>query len=175
MRLTLPIHFLRRRAHWGFGSILLALAWVGGFLAGVLTASRMGAELPALVYSLCGQPVTVSGELVMSVLPCLLCVYGATLGELWLLPLVGGWKAFGFGFAGCAVSMTFGQSSWLVRGLLLFSSWIILVPLYLFSLRHIHGKTSRVHRDAAVLMSISVAVCVLDYFAIAPFLCMLFS
>lgn len=143
-------------------------------MLGMLTASVMKSELIPLIRSVLIRPAGVSGLLTVSVLPCFLCAYGVSLGELWVLPLVGGFKSFGFGFCGCGVAMAFGQSGWLVRLLLLFSDCMILAPLYLFSLRHICGRTSRVRRDIAALLILSAVVFTVDHWVVSPFLCQLF-
>jgi len=163
------------RFRFSLGVAILNTCWIGGLILGMLIAGRMREVLIPLVRSVSVQPAGISGLMVASVLPCLLCAYGVTLGELWVLPLVGGMKAFAFGFCGCGISLTFGQSGWLMRLLLLFSDSLILVPLYLFSLRHICGRTSRVRRDLAILLPFSAGVCLVDYGLISPFLCKLFS
>ncbi len=162
------------RRRFRFGVVILNICWVAGFIGGMVTAFYLREMLVPMVLGVLGQPAGLSGLLVASVLPCLFCAYGASLGELWVLPLTGGLKAFGFGFCGCGVSLACGQSGWLVRLMLLFSDSMIIVPLYLFSLRHICGRTSRVHRDIALLLLFAVAVCFVDYRMVSPFLCKLF-
>ena len=169
------IHCFSRQYWFRFGAGLLNFCWIGGLFLGIAIAFRMREEMTLLIPSVLSQKATLSGLMLASVLPCLLCAYGASLRELWVLPLVGGLKAFGFGFCGCSVGLVYGQCGWLLRLLLLFSDCLILAPLYLFSLRHICRRTSRVHGDIAVLLLFSVIVCIADYGVVSPFLCKLFS
>lgn len=154
---------------------LLNAFWVVGLLSGILVSLSFRELLvPMLRQAVC-EDNSVSGFLVVSVLPFIFCAYSVSLSEHWLLPLIGGLKALSFGFCACGVALAFGQSGWLIRMLLLFSDCITVPLLYWFSLRHISGRTSRVLRDMVVVIVVLLVVGYADCMVVSPFLARLFS
>ncbi|MBQ9762411.1 MAG: hypothetical protein IJV82_04965 [Oscillospiraceae bacterium] len=146
---------------------LLAMVWCFGLLFGILAALRcqgIGANFygaarmaPSLweMLSACVGPFLFSG----------LAVY---LRETWLLLFVCGAKAFSFGFCSFGVILAFGQGSWLVRFLFLFSDCLLIPVLFLYWVRHLYERRS----DWELFLCLIAALMVFsfDFWVISPFL-----
>jgi hypothetical protein len=114
--------------------------------------------------------VSIPGLLTAAVLPFLLSAFAIGFGEPWLLLIISWVKAFGFGFCACGVSLAFGQCSWLVRPLFLFSDLCVVPMLYFYWLRHIGNEKKSTRWELPAILCASGAVAYLDYCFVAPFL-----
>lgn len=114
--------------------------------------------------------VSIPGLLTAAVLPFLLSAFAVRLSEPWLLLIISAFKAFSFSFCACGVSLAFGQSSWLVRFLFLFSDLCVIPLLYFYWVRHIRGGRSTVRWELPVFIGAAAAIGWVDYCFIAPFL-----
>ena len=160
---------LYRKGEW-----LLNCCWIVGWVGGIATAVYCRDCLVQMTSTVVYSHVSISGLLIAGFLPLLFSSFAVSFSESWILPIVGGVKVFSFGFCACAVGMTFGQSGWLIRMLLLFTDCFTVPAFYFFSLRHISGRTSRVRRDIAVFFAFITVVCLIDYSLVSPFLLKLF-
>ncbi len=154
-----------------FRIVVLTLFWVLGFLSGILSALAADDYLPLLMRSAIYSTVSISGLLISTVLPFLISVLAVLASEFWLLPLIGGAKAFCFAFSACGISLVFGSSSWLLRGLFLFCDFFTLPMLYFFTLRSLSGENQR-HLTLWLLLPSVIAT--LNYGFVSPFLVDLF-
>lgn len=149
---------------------LLAMSWVSGMLLGGIAAASAGDYLVSLMRQGAVCSASISGLLAAVLLPFLLSAFAVYLHEPWLLLIISAFKAFGFGFCAFAVGLAFGQSSWLVRFLFLFSDVSLMPVLYLYWLRHIQPDVS--HRPWEIPGCVCIALLLgwIDYCYIAPFL-----
>ena len=167
------VTYLKRSWH-RYSVWLLHSFWILGFATGIFLAVSCQNILVPMMRGIVTARVSISGLLVVALLPFLLSCYAISLSDFWLLLFIGAAKAFGFGFCACGVSLAFGNSSWLIRILLLFTDCFAVPLLYLFSLRHISGRASRAQRDMAIVLSIMAITSLVDYIWISPFLAALF-
>ena len=164
LKLDLP-YLWRKFSVW-----LLALSWVSGLLLGALAANASKDILTPLIYGSVLCDASILGLLCASLLPFLLSAFAVFLSEPWLLLIISTFKAFSFSFCASGVSLAFGQSSWLVRFLFLFSDLCLVPVLCIYWLRHISGRhTVRQWELPACLCAAAVVSCI-DYCFIAPFL-----
>lgn len=153
----------------------LALSWCLGLVCGILAARTARDTLIPLMRAAAGRPVWILDLLIVTTLPFLISAYAASLSEPWLLLAISAAKAFIFSFCAYGVSLAFGQSSWLVRFLFLFSDSCLIPVLFLFWLRHIE-KNAPVRRwELIVCLAVAVIVGIIDYRIISPFLVALLS
>lgn len=155
----------RRTSPW-----LLAICWGSGVLGGLLMAFSMEEVLDPLLRQGASMSPSASGLLAATVLPFLLSAFAVSLSEPWLLLIISTFKAFSFSYCACGISLAFGQSSWLVRFLFLFSDLFLVPLLYLFCVRHISGNQKRFRSEAVCCVLIACVLCAVDYCYISPFL-----
>ena len=158
-----------------YNPVFLALSWCIGLICGIQAARTASDTLIPLIREAVGRPVSIPGLLSVNVLPFLLSAYAVSSSEPWLLLIISSAKAFIFSFCAYGVRLAFGQSSWLVRFLFLFSDSCLIPILLLFWLRHI-GKNTPVRRlELFACLAAAVNVGIVDYRFISPFLVTLLS
>lgn len=157
-----------------FGTSILLIFWVLGSALGFLFGMAGNTDYSTVIRNAVLQPQSLSGILVVALLPFLIGTLAVSCSEFWVLPVLGGIKAFAFSFIACIVSVTFGQSSWLIYVLLLFSD-MLLVPVFcVFCLRYISGNQALLRREWCIWFLVAILVGCLDYCFISPFLVSLF-
>lgn len=171
------------RKVWNMGSApyrrsyrkaLLIMCWLAGSASGILFSHSASADaIPFITGAVC-QPITLCGALVVGFVPFLISALAVFSCELWVLPLVGGMKGFGYCFVICAISMAFGDSGWLIRCMLLFSDTVLVPLLCLFDFRYFVGGTNRFPREWFIWFLVVAVVVSLDYFVVSPFFVGLF-
>lgn len=152
----------------------LLLIWAISSVLGVFFAYSTRNELiPMIRYSVT-QPVSLSGTLVVGVLPLFIGFMAVLCSEHWLLPVIGAWKAFAFSYSACGISLAYGAAGWLIRGLLLFSDALLIPALCVFCIRYGSGNRAQLKLEwYAWLLLVAVVGC-LDYLVVSPFLVSLF-
>ena len=153
-----------------YGPLFLALSWFVGMLLGISAALTASEFLVPMMRESVKCSASIPGLLAATLLPFLLSAYAVSLSEPWLLLIISALKAFGFSFCASGVSLAFGQSSWLVRFLFLFSDHCLIPVLYLYLLRHIRGHTELKAWEFPVCIGSALLVGTIDYCLIAPFL-----
>ena len=149
---------------------LLALSWLIGMLLGIPAALAASDFLVPMMRESIGCSVSIPGLLAATLLPFLFSAYAVSLSEPWLLLIISTLKAFSYSFCACGVSLAFGQSSWLVRFLFLFSDHCLIPLLYLYWLRHIRAKAKTSPLELSGCIGAALLVGSIDYYLIAPFL-----
>lgn len=157
--------FWRKFSPW-----LLAFSWFLGMILGILAASAASEALIPMMYQSVQCSVSSPGLLVAAVVPFLLSAFAVSLSKPQLLLIVSLLKAFSYGYCACGISLTFGQSSWLVRLLFLFSDHILIPMLYLYWVRHIQGCTDRRLSELWCFIAFALLVAGIDCYFVAPFL-----
>lgn len=146
---------------------LLAFFWCVGLPLGMRTALRSDGLIAVFQCAVQVVPSPV-GLLTASVAPFLLCGFAVYLSEPWLLLIISGVKAFNFGYCACGTILAFGQGSWLVRFLFLFSDCCLIPLLLLYCVRHIRSRTADWELRACLIIAVLIAF--FDYWVISPFL-----
>ena len=150
--------------------LFLALSWCAGLFLGILAASAASETLVPLMRGTVTAPVSIFGLLAVIFLPFLFSAYAVYFAEPWLLLIVSIFKAFSFAFCSFGLCLAFGQCSWLVRFLYLFSDVFSIPVLYCFWLRNISGRTRSSRRECIVFGIITLVIGCIDYWLISPFL-----
>ncbi|MBQ7415636.1 MAG: hypothetical protein IJW14_01200 [Oscillospiraceae bacterium] len=149
---------------------LLGIGWLLGIVLGGLSAAQAEDVLVPLIRDGAGRYASVVGLLATTLLPFLLSAFAVSLSEPWLLLIISTCKAFSFAFCAFGVSLAFGPSGWLVRFLFLFSDLCLIPLLYLYWLRHIRGECRHIPWELPLCLSAALAVGMVDYWFISPFL-----
>lgn len=160
----------RRASRW-----LLALFWCTGLSLGVYTASSADSASISLMRLAVCSPVSIVGLLSVYLLPFLLTALAVFLFKSWFFLPISFLKAFAFGWCARAVTLSFGDSSWLIQLLFLFSDSSLLTVMCWFWIRHISGSGATVIRDAAICIVVFIVFGMLDYCCVSPFLAMLIN
>lgn len=154
----------------GVGSLLLGLSWIVGMVIGVFFAHGAKETLMPLIQQSVVSHSTALGSLCAVLLPFLFSALAVSFSEPWLLLLISVYKAFSFTFCASGVGLAFGDSSWLVRILFLFSDLCLIPVLYIYWLRHLRKDSRSRPWELSCCLGWAVLVCGIDYWFIAPFL-----
>lgn len=151
-----------------FSPLLLALSWIFGMILGCISCEQCQEQTVALIrHCVAAVPSLVSAGSVV-LLPFLLSTFAVSICEPWLLLIISMFKAFSFSFCAWGVCLAFGQSSWLVLFLFLFSDICLIPALYFYWLRHIReGSSDRWSKS--LLLIYAVMVFIADYWVVGPF------
>lgn len=150
----------------------LLLLWCAGLILGVFFACQADDSTILMMRSAASAPVSISGLLVVFLLPFLLSASAVYLSQPLLLLATAFAKAFSFGFCAYAVDSAFRSAGWLMCLLLMFSDLCFLPVLMWFWLRHITGNRRSADVDLAVCAAIAVCIGLFDYCIVSPFLAM---
>ncbi len=147
--------------------MILAL-WIAGLLAGMGLA-HTGDTFFLTMRGTIGA-VSIPGLFLVLYLPFLLAAFAILISRRWLILPILTLKAFSFGFLVHGLEFAYGDSSWLL-GLLLMFSGIATVPVLLWFLcRRLRQGIAGFYRDAAVYAVYAAVIGSLDYLVISPFL-----
>lgn len=161
---------------WRKGCLLfLASFWCTGLILGVYAASLTDNILPSLMRSAVYSPVSIVGLLGVYLLPFLFTAIAVFLSKSWLILPICFYKSFSYGMCAHAVTLTFGNSGWLLQLLFLFSDTVMLFLLCWFWIRHIAGMRVSVVRDATICIVVFIILGILDCCCVSPFLAMLIN
>lgn len=156
-------------AQWQrYSGIILASCWCAGLLLGILAAASAGDSLASKMRGAVSQTVSIVPFL--AYIPFLLSAIAVHLRQPWLILPCSIVKAFIFGFCAFAITLAFGQSSWLVHFLFLFSDVVSIPILYLYWLRCIKGDQMQKYWFSGLCCALLLAVGLIDYCWISPFL-----
>lgn len=148
---------------------LLGFSWLLGMTWGCISCESSREISAVLIHHSVDAVPSFVGALSVVILPFLLSAFAVSICEPWLLLIISTFKAFSFSFCAWGVCLAFGQSSWLVLFLFLFSDFCLVPALYFYWLRSIrNGRIDRWERRICILyLSIVFAM---DYWVIGPFL-----
>jgi len=137
-------------------------------LLGFCAAKSAGSELLlALSDSMYGT-VSPIRLLLTCIIPFAVLLVAVFLSEYWLIPLICLYKAFTFGFCGYGIGLMFGQASWLVRVLFMFSDCMTIPVLLFFCLTVRNFSQKSFYRLLIGIAIFAIAIAVLEYVYIAP-------
>ena len=156
-------------ARWArYSSLILASFWCSGLLLGILAAASAGEVLLSQMRSAVSQPVSIVPFL--AYVPFLVSAVLVHLRQPWLILPCCFVKGFLFAYCAFAVTLAFGQSSWLVRFLFLFSDAISIPIMYFYWMRCIEGSCAKRYWLSGCCAVALLVVGLMDYCWIAPFL-----
>lgn len=162
-RSVLSMDFFRKNSH-----LLLAFFWVLGIVAGICFAGDMDPVLQELLPQAVASQPQLWGIVWSAAAPFLLTFFAIYISEPLLL-LVCFFKAFSFGFCSHGIRLCYGESSWLVQLLFLFSDYILIPCLYFLWLRLLSRSGSH-RRELVLFFLMAIAVALVNFRLIAPFL-----
>ncbi len=148
----------------------LAFSWVSGLAGGCLAYLLGGESLHALMRGVLYAPVSIVGILCVSLLPFLLSAYAVFLSNLSFLLPICFLKAWLFSQISLGIYQAFSSAGWLMRILLLFSSWTSLPILYWFWLRYLSPEHRASTLEALLACSLLLLVGSIHIRVISPFL-----
>lgn len=166
------IHRSRYDIHalWCKGCVpLLAFSWCTGLLLGSYFAACLGQTLAGLVQNAAKSVPSIIASMITGVLPFFISALAVAYHRPMLL-LISLTKGFSFGFCGYGIGLAFGQTSWLVRPLFLFSDHCIVPVLYLYWLRNISPDVKQSWREFWICVIYALCVGCIDHWFISPFL-----
>ena len=143
--------------------------WGTGLFLGWYMAEQIPLDTLSLMRMLGVEHVSIVSVLAVQLLPFFICVLlFQHVSPYFVLPVVL-MEAVQYSYCGCLLSFIYGSASWLVVGLILFTSTLS-APLFLwFCLRRPKYKRSA-ERTFVHAIALSVVVLgVIDYFAVSPY------
>ena len=152
-----------------FTALFLAFSWFGGLILGMMFVKATATFFVPLMRGAAAGTVSIRGLLASAFLPFFL----SGLAALYCRPLVYFicfLKAFSYGCNVHGVALAFGNSSWLIRPLLLFSDSLLVPILYLYWLRVLSGDHGLRARELGMSLIWTAAVVTLDLSFVSPFL-----
>ena len=152
--------------------LLLLIGWVLGILLGCLTVRHISVD-DSLMRTLMFSRMSIVGGLAVSFLPLLITAMIAWFGKAWYLILLSASKAFLYGIASGVIMRTFSNAGWLLRWLFLFSDSALSISYMRLWFCIIKGECD-LKRELLFSAICCMAVFMIDYFMIAPFVAMLF-
>lgn len=154
-------------------SLLLALFWCIGLLAGYTVATKTSFTVLMHTFSL--QRVSFVGLVFATIFPLSLSAAAFRLSLPLLILPIAFTKAFLFSFCASALTLIYADAGWLARWLYTFSDSIMVIFLLWFWVRNITKRAGIFQKDFAVsLFAASLLICI-DYFIVSPFSVMLFN
>lgn len=155
--------------------ILLSFLWTIGLVCGLYFISSSGDYVTGLFACVSGSRQSVLGLLAVICVPLIISAISIYLPIPALVYVYAVIKAFSFGCCLCGIAITFGQSGWLVRLLLLFSDTCLVVMMLWLWCRMLYNNRFSVRKDLLFCIAASAVIGMIDYFLVSPYLAMLMN
>lgn len=157
--------------HWHKTAIVsLSFLWCFGLSCGFLFALYVEPYVSSWMYSRVVGPVSIVGLLVAHVFPLIISIIAIRFRVTAVTLPIALFKSFLIGFCQCCVYFVFGNAGWMVKTLLMFSGSVNSVLLLYFWVLFIN-QTGQWHiKESLMFLSITVSVCMLDFYFVAPYL-----
>lgn len=149
---------------------LLAICWIVSITLGYLLAFTLQGTLLSMMDRLVRKPISIVGLAVILFLPIILSVVSIRFSVYGFIYMIAFLKGVCYGFCIYQLLIAYGDAAWMLGALVMFSDSCMLTPLFLFWIRHLDGDKSHLRRDVTVLFFIAIAIGLIDYFAVSPFL-----
>ena len=150
-----------------FCLFLLITVWFIGLFLGIGIYDPM---YSSLMCSVLLQPVSIVGLVMILFLPLFSVYVSLILNKPIISVIVCFLKAVSFGFTGCLITHNYGNASWLVRLLFLFSDHCCVILLFVFWFYFFCSFASNRTKYHSVFFLIAVLIAMFDYFVISPFM-----
>ena len=166
-KVSLSCELWRKWSCW-----ILAFSWVFGLISGMAACCYAERTLTSWMRRSVYGTVSISGLLLVNILPVLLSALAVFLSSPVLLLVLCVCKAFLSGFVSLGVLVSFGSAGWLYRRLFLFSDCLILPVLYGYWLQCLNVENRKIHLYLHTLFTLAVAsgVFFTDFYVISPYL-----
>ncbi len=157
--------------------ILFVLAFFSilGSVLGVFTAHSTSTYYFYLMRTAVTCHVSIVGLFFVMLLPFVITAFAVWISMPLLLLPVSFFSSFSFSLIVCYVVSAFGSAGWLVCSMFLFTSASTQLCLYWLSIRHLHGSSNLVTVDFLVCIVFLLAISMIDYLFVAPFLVQLIN
>lgn len=152
---------------------LVPFVWLLGILAGKHTALKVTSDISHLFFSAATRDGNFLAGIVYSFAWIFFVYIVLCRKPVLILPFIFA-KSWLLGFSGTGCSLAFGSAGWLIRILLLFSSFIHSVILLLLCYDRLLSKHAVSRKHLFGFFSATIFVEFLDYFIISRFLISLF-
>lgn len=152
---------------------LILILWVLGLLTGCILVKKAATSSFSQMRMLVNSHVSIFSVLLITFFPLVISAIALWFSKPWLLLPLAFTKAFLFGFVSSCVMVAFGNAAWLVRWFVLFTDSVMSVCYLWLWLKE--GTSDNINGLLLTSIFASIVVCSLDYFAVSPYLCMLFD
>ena len=155
--------------------VYFALFWLTGFLIGVLLSSGNFATASATVRVVTRICVSFPCKFLTLFLPYAFAFFLVITGKpqycIWILLV----KGISSGFCIYSFAVAFSSASWLMSLLCLYSSLLMLPPLFIVCLSDFSCDRPVGKRDIVVFLLFALILSLIDSFVVSPFIQMLIS
>lgn len=160
----------KHRFYFYRSRILLCIIWLAGFFCGCAVALINNSYFLSWMRCAVLQPVSIVGLLVSVYLPLLLSYISLVSEKPIIILIVCFFKAAAFAFCGALIHQFYGNASWLVRWLYLFSDSSFLFFLFALWYRCLDTSRMTVKSDLSMCCCIGVLLTASEYFIVSPLL-----
>ena len=148
----------------------LAFLWISAMLAGVFVCS-VDSKIHSLMLVAPSCSLSIVGVLIITILPLAISIAGLYTKKFAILYIIYIIKSFSSGYLLFAIARVYGSAGWIVHLLLLFSENVTSFLILWITFRHVKGRSKTFFLDALICITISIAIGIIDYLFVAPFLC----
>ncbi len=147
----------------------LLLVWCLGILIGSVIAQRNSRVLISLFRNMGTSAISHVRLLLVLLLPILISYCAFSFHVLGLIYLLCFAKGITYSYCVSGVLLTFGDASFLMHLLLLFSDTMLLISLFWLWIRNLGNNSLKYKRDTAASIFFLVFIYFLDIFFVSPF------
>lgn len=149
--------------------MILTSVWIAGLILGAFVSFVAVNALRDLFPVVLSANKSMVSVLLPTILPFLLSALAVYFSIPWLLSLICGLKAFCFGFCGLGLCIVYGQCSWLLQLLFMFTDLCTLPILLFYWLRYFMGGNRPSRFTNICFGSALFVICSIDRCIISPF------
>ena len=160
--------------YFNWSRIVLCLVWMAGLLFGCIIALTGNSVFLAWMRSAVFQPVSIVGLLVSVFLPLLLTYISFVIKKPIILLIVCFLKAAAFAFCGTLIHQCYGNASWLVGYLYLFSDSFFAIFLFALWYRRLDCSRTTGSFELPLCVLVGVLLAAVEYLLVSPLLLGLF-
>lgn len=151
-------------------TMVLALAWLLGLVAGYELYLSMDSDISSLMRGVSHDSVSIVGLLLSVLLPFLCSAFAVFISLPGLLIPIGFGKACLLSFVSFGILLSYGSAGWLFRLLLMFSDIFTAPLLYWYMHRHLQPDSRFSMPESIAVLSVSILIGSIDSVYILPFL-----
>lgn len=149
--------------------LFLAICWLLGIAIGIVWATTVPSSVFSLMLTSLCRRVSIVGLLVVLVFPLFSSAVAFLFNRLRYIYLLAFLKGICYGFCILILLILFGKAAWLVRCFILFSDSCVLIPLFLFWIRHLNCSSRGLCKDVIYCFALSFLAGAVDYLFVSPF------
>jgi len=149
--------------------VILAFAWLCGFLSGALTALFSDPSFISLMRVAPSADVSIVGLVICSLLPLFFSAVAFSFSGRFFLIIFVLFRALLLGYVSTGIAIAYGSSGWLINLLFLFPDLFCMPVLFFFWICRIRSGSNCIRHLPAVLVY-ALVISYLDYRYVSPFL-----